>query len=366
MQFWWWCRFSCEHHHVVFLTDFSFLIPRTKQFTILLVGYFVLGPSDLYKLVKEIGKFIQNIRTLGTDLSTTFENNMESTLQLDELRKAQRELNDAFSFRRSINVDQESDAFSVQAGSAQQPAAPASVVESAGAASMSAEASTITTTEDRPKKIRRRVRRRSAPAETGNEASSLMTTSDAAPPSPAGNVPDLEMPNLAATAQAASSKEEAAIIDQEFEKYVSMGTNNNPPDDEAWFGDSRNESLASTSTSSSTIPPEYEAAAQNRFQAQLSGNWNEQVLAAGDKLEPMAVVMNKIALLEQEKKAALQRLEEEFAKRSELETQFYQEQRRLLEDAATQVQSAAFGLETSRVGSTTTGDSPNSKSKTKV
>ena len=340
------------------------MIPRTKQFTILLVGYFVLGPSDLYKLVKEIGKFIQNIRTLGTDLSTTFENNMESTLQLDELRKAQRELNDAFSFRRSINVDQESDAFSVQAGSAQQPAAPASVVEGA-AASLSAEAST-TTTGDRPKKIRRRVRRRSAPAETENESSSSSSfmTGDAAPLSPVVNVPDLEMPNLAATAQAASSKEEAAIIDQEFEKYVSMGTNNNPPDDDTWFGDSRTESLASSTTS--TIPPEYEAAAQNRFQAQLSGNWNEQVLAAGDKLEPMAVVMNKIALLEQEKKAALQRLEEEFAKRSELETQFYQEQRRLLEDAATQVQSAAFGLEPSGVGSTTTGDSPNSKSKTKV
>ena len=62
------------------------------------MGYFVLGPSDLYKLVKEIGKFIQNIRTMGTDLTTTFENNMESQLQLEELRKAQRELNDAFSF----------------------------------------------------------------------------------------------------------------------------------------------------------------------------------------------------------------------------------------------------------------------------
>ena len=80
-----------------------------------MVGYFVLGPSDLYKLVKEIGKFVQNIRTLGTDLTTTFESNMESQLQLEELRKAQRELNDAFSFRRSINTDETSDAFSTTA-----------------------------------------------------------------------------------------------------------------------------------------------------------------------------------------------------------------------------------------------------------
>jgi Sec-independent protein translocase protein TatA len=64
-----------------------------------------LGPSDLYKLTKEIGKFIQNIQTLGSDLSTTLETNMESQLQLEDLRKAQRELTDAFSFRRSINVD---------------------------------------------------------------------------------------------------------------------------------------------------------------------------------------------------------------------------------------------------------------------
>ena len=40
---------------------------------------------------------------------------MESQLQLEELRKAQRELNDAFSFRRSINTDETGDAFSTTA-----------------------------------------------------------------------------------------------------------------------------------------------------------------------------------------------------------------------------------------------------------
>ena len=76
------------------------------------MGYFILGPSDLYKLTKEIGKFIQNFRTLGAEATKTLETSMESQLQLDDIRKAQRELNDAFSFRRTINVDDEGDAFS--------------------------------------------------------------------------------------------------------------------------------------------------------------------------------------------------------------------------------------------------------------
>ena len=90
---------------------------------------------------------------------------------------------------------------------------------------------------------------------------------------------------------------------------------------------------------------EDDTAAQSRFQQQLSGNWNDQVLAAGEKLEPMAVVMDKIALLEREKQAAITRLEEEFAQRTELEEKYYQEQRQLLEETAAQVQNAAFGLE---------------------
>ena len=37
------------------------------------VAVIVLGPSDLYKLVKEIGKFIQNARTLGAEAAKSFE-----------------------------------------------------------------------------------------------------------------------------------------------------------------------------------------------------------------------------------------------------------------------------------------------------
>jgi len=360
----------------------------------------VLGPSDLYKLVKEIGKFIQNIRTLGTDLSTTFENNMESTLQLDELRKAQRELNDAFSFRRSINVDADADAFSVQAGSAQQAEAGVAVagtttaaVAASSSSSSAVEAPAAEGGVVPKKKIRRRVRRKPAVEE---EAAAVVVPAAEQPP--AGNVPDLEMPSgeetstmdestskaAAPTPSLGISKEEAAKIDEEFDQYVNLGSSVPPAPSTSsseanpWFGgDDVSSSSKTPTTAAAAATPEFEAAAQSRFQQQLSGTWNDQVLAAGDKLEPMAVVMNKIALLEREKKAALQRLEDEFAQRNQLEQEYYEEQRKLLEEAATQVQNAAFGLEattSTAAGSNSSSSSSSSsddaskrnKSKTKV
>jgi Sec-independent protein translocase protein TatA len=286
------------------------------------VGYFVLGPSDLYKLVKEIGKFLQNIRTLGSDLSTTFENNMESSLQLEELRKAQRELNDAFSFRRSINVDADSEAFSVQAGSAQKAEAMAAMASTAVAVDPNAP----------PKKIRRRIRKK-AVTETETPAS-------------LNYIPDLEMPEMDLTKSTINdeglSDEEAAIIEAEFNQYVK-----NPFEAvDNWNAvETAPTTNSNTTIASMETDPVREQAARNRFQQQLSGGWNDQILSAGDKLEPIALVMNKIALLEQEKAAALKRLEEEFAKRTELEEKYYKEQRKLLEEAVSEVQSAAFGLD---------------------
>jgi len=325
----------------------------TLQFLILLVGYFVLGPSDLYKLVKEIGKFIQNIRTLGTDLSTTLENNMESSLQLDELRKAQRELNDAFSFRRSINVDEDSEAFSVQAGSAQQ-AEQAAAATGGGVAAVAADATGTSPT--KTKKIRRRVRRKPTEEEAGA----------AAPASISSPIPNLEMPVTAEASSTSSSssslqheadEDALAKIDEEFEKYVNPAPTTKEDDGKDDRGVQQPATAAGASAS--TASEDDTAAAQSRFQQQLSGNWNDQVLAAGEKLEPMAVVMNKIALLEREKQAAITRLEEEFAKRTELEEKYYQEQRQLLEETAAQVQNAAFGLEDA-------ADAASKKKKTKV
>ena len=103
--------------------------------TILLVGYFVLGPSELYKLVKEIGKFVQNFRSLSTEATKSFESTMENQLELTELRKAQAELNDAFSFRRSINTDEMDDAFEGNSFSEKTAAAEAAAAAATTAAS---------------------------------------------------------------------------------------------------------------------------------------------------------------------------------------------------------------------------------------
>ena len=80
------------------------------------------------------------------------------------------------------------------------------------------------------------------------------------------------------------------------------------------------------------------AQAQARFQAQLSPDWNQQVLSKEDELEPLARIMEQLALLEEERNAAISRLEEEYRRKEETEKQFYQKKRDLLESAAFEIQ----------------------------
>lgn len=323
-----------------------------ELFTILLVGYFVLGPSDLYKLVKEIGKFIQNIRSLGTDLSTTFESNMENQLQLQELRKAQRELTDAFSFRRSINVD-DSEAFATTATT---PRAEEALV--GGVAALGNDGEDNATR--KRKKIKRRKRQPTeeelaAQAEATAEPAPPLSTSTfstssvatEAPTSSVGNVPDLTMPGnteiestgdpfvndtpYGVSQSGSESKmtpEEEAEVEREFAKYSSNPMPSSSNDVNGWYG--------------APDQSRYDAAAQSRFQQQVAGDWNKSVMANEDKLSPLAKVMEMLAVLEKEKVAKTRLLEEEFRKRAEMEDAFYQKQRTLLEEAAAQVQTDAY------------------------
>jgi hypothetical protein len=99
-------------------------------------------------------------------------------------------------------------------------------------------------------------------------------------------------------------------------------------------------------------PPQFEEAfsnpfanpldQQNRFVEQLSGNWNAKILANEDKLEPLALLMERLAILEEEKNAADARLEEEFRMRAELEEKYYRNKRQILEEAAADVQASAY------------------------
>ena len=280
----------------------------------MLVGYFVLGPSDLYKLVREVGKFIQNIRTLGNDLTTSFESNMESQLQLEEIRKAQQELNDAFSFRRTINTNEDLDAFATTVDS-ERPG-----METAAAVSGTVGAGVPEGTTGKKKKIRRRVRKKA-----------MDTT----------NPEELEMPMSASSATSRDpfvqeyTPEEQAQIDAEFDKYTLDTT---PATGPSWYDDDDD----STTDKDAKSIQQPTAAATSRFQQQLSGGWNEQIMNKTEELEPLAKVMDMLALLEEEKIANQQRLEEEFRRRKENEEEFYQKQRKLLEEAAAQVQASAF------------------------
>jgi len=336
------------------------------QATVLLVGYFVLGPSDLYKLTKEIGKFIQNIRTLGTDLTTTLESNMESQLQLEELRKAQRELNDAFSFRRSINTDDTGDAFSTTVDTPR----PGTAQDNISASVVAGDDSTVNTTEGGTgpkKKIRRRVKRKVSPSTTTTTAESSSGWMN-------GNVPEsLDMPSDGTSAvtskvdpgqQSVNDKyanrptdpfiqyteEEQKLIDEEFDQYVSVSDDKNKESDD-WSKEtmtddkvnSEGSSLrsATTTVAAAAADPKMQASATSRFQQQLSGSWNEQIMANQGQLEPLAKVMQLLASLEEEKIASTKRLEEEFRKRAEMEEEFYQKQRKVLEETAAQVQQQA-------------------------
>lgn len=298
----------------------------------------MLGPSDLYKLVKEIGKFIQNFQTFATEATATLENNMESQLQLEEIRKAQRELNDAFSFRRSINVEADSDPFEVNVQSPRgqdditsQPAGETEYDLSTGATAGAAVA---------PKKKKmRRVKRKKKPVAEPEEAVESATDNVAF----GVNTPTEELAN--------DIPSELGIDEELMEaENRAMETILNGSSDEdlqleeketsnlaAQIREQRMERLESAQSNDAVSSAE-----QSRFQQQLSGDWNGQILANNEKLEPLAEVMNLLAVLEEEKIAADKRLQEEFKAREENEEKFYLEKRKVLEEAAANVQAQAY------------------------
>ena len=91
------------------------------------------------------------------------------------------------------------------------------------------------------------------------------------------------------------------------------------------------------------VDPALEAYEKNRFQSQLSAeDWNAQIMANEDKLSPLSMVMQRLAILEEEKNAADRRLEEEYERRMDNEDKYYLEKRRVLEDAIEDIQRDAF------------------------
>ena len=311
--------------------------------TILLVGYFVLGPSELYKLVKEIGKFVQNFRSLSTEATKSFESTMENQLELTELRKAQAELNDAFSFRRSINTDEMADAFEGNSFSEKTAAA------EAAAAAATAASATATSEEGTTKKKRRLVRRKKKKVVEEEEEPVQEEQLDL-DRQIAMEYPDLDLleeEDSTSPEVAAKISEEDKLRAERMERLSggsSVGDSSDTPD---WFTASEEEIaskiLDDTPSSPQVVDPALEAYEKNRFQSQLSAeDWNAQIMANEDKLSPLSMVMQRLAILEEEKNAADRRLEEEYERRMANEDKYYLEKRRVLEDAIEDIQRDAF------------------------
>jgi hypothetical protein len=341
------------------------------------VGYFVLGPSDLFKLVKEVGKQIQNFRTFTSEATGMLETNLESNLQMEEIRKAQRELNDAFSFRRSINVDADTDPFEVNAQSERSDSMAATATASATAAVAKSEGDATVT--DQPaapkKKIRRRVKKKVVePVVEEEEEEPFCVGADTTLPSDAtADVPaDLDMTDDFAQVEDKAMK---ALEDanEELRKEAEMERMVNPNRDKTMDSydeamtasrkerlgrlqggqPSNEEDLLAQQELASVQGYDTEAmtAQQNRFQSQLAGTWNDQILNKNDELSPLGDIMDRLAILEEEKNTADARLQEEFKLREANEEQFYKEKRKLLEQAAQQVQAAAYATPSGQNGS---------------
>lgn len=300
--------------------------------TILLVGYFVLGPSELYKLVKEIGKFVQNFRSLSSEASKQFESTMENQLELTELRKAQTELNNAFSFRRSINTDESIEAFSENELFTEKAAA------AAAAATANAAEGEVEGVKKKKRLVRRKKKKVAEEESVDEELSDLERDF-------AMEYPDLDMLDEPSDDVRKKISEEDKLRAERLERLSGGGSSRaaeESSDTPDWFTASEEE-IASEVLNSTPRDPALEAYEKNRFQSQLSAeDWNAQIMANEDKLSPLAMVMQRLAILEEEKNAADRRLEEEFERRMDNEDKYYLEKRRVLEEAIEDIQRNAF------------------------
>ena len=309
----------------------------------------MLGPSDLYKLVKEIGKFIQNFQNFAAEATESLENNMESQLQLEEIRKTQQELTDAFSFRRSINVEADSDPFevNVQTPRGQDDVMTPPINEPEYDMSTSAAAGAAVA--PKKKKMRRVKRKKKVAVEP-------TVTSEIPEESIETSKNNVAFGTNVSSEQLANDIPSELDIDDEMleaenkaMERILNGSNDDLKGEEessklaAEIREERIERLERAQSQVSESDDDTSSLVeQSRFQQQMSGDWNQQVIANTDKLEPLAEVMNLLAVLEEEKIAADKRLQEEFKAREVNEEKFYLEKRKILEEAAAGVQTEAY------------------------
>jgi len=312
--------------------------------TIALVGYFVLGPEDLYKLTKEIGKFVTNLRSVAADTTAQFENTMEDQLQMKELQAASRELSDAFSFRRSINYDEDI------------PESAISKSEDIASSTASVSPVSDSTSEDGTQKKKKRRRKKKKIVQAPEEIPQDL-------PMPVDNADDVwfNQDSMSSTAfensnddfssresrMARLQGEDTDIFDKPMFSEASelAAAEKAQAKYAAQLKQNSNQSMSEQGLDMgdlSKFDAAEEADAQARFASQMSQEWNESIVNNSEKLEPLAKVMERLAILEEERNAAEKRLEEEFRLRTDLEEKFYKDKRQILEEAAAEIQADAY------------------------
>eukprot|EP00587_Corethron_hystrix_P009267 CAMPEP_0113328844 /NCGR_PEP_ID=MMETSP0010_2-20120614/20366_1 /TAXON_ID=216773 ORGANISM="Corethron hystrix, Strain 308" /NCGR_SAMPLE_ID=MMETSP0010_2 /ASSEMBLY_ACC=CAM_ASM_000155 /LENGTH=362 /DNA_ID=CAMNT_0000190459 /DNA_START=295 /DNA_END=1386 /DNA_ORIENTATION=+ /assembly_acc=CAM_ASM_000155 len=287
-----------------------FGIGTPEVVVIVLIGYFVLGPTELYKITKQIGKTVTEFRQTSAEATAAIQQNMDDSFQIDEIRRAADELNDAFSFRRSINYDDSMSTAAEEVGGA-----------AAAAATMKArkeeEAANIVTAPEKRKKMIRR-KKRKVKQQEAEETPIVTEETSLEPPFPP---PD----EYAST----------------FEQELDMPTTKD--DEDTIHRTQRRERLEAALSDDDAEPTSEEATfATSRFQAQMSGQWNSQILDKEEELSPIATIMNQLALLEEERLANQRRLEEEFRERGEMDEEYFLRKREVLEAGAAQIQEQAY------------------------
>ena len=271
----------------------------TVKAIIVLAGYFLLGPTELFKVTKSVGQLFSSIRTISTEASKNFETTMEDQLQLQEIRKAQRDLTDAFSFRRSINYEEGDEPYATK---------PEKEILNDDSGDSVAEGGQETKTKKKIRRRRRVVKKKEEPVAEDTS----------------GVLEDLVMPDT-------------ATADPETEIPVETeSTENLDTSPAGWFEDPQGE------TQPDLEQQQRQQLEASRFQQQLSSQWNDNIVENTDKLSPLSTIMERLAILEEERVATEKRLEEEFQRKTEMEEEFYARKRKLLEEAALEVQTSVF------------------------
>jgi len=79
-----------------------FGVGSAEVIVVVAVGYFLLGPEDLFKLAKEIGKLVASVRRSLAESAAEWQATMGNEVDFKEIRDIQntaRELQEAFNFR---------------------------------------------------------------------------------------------------------------------------------------------------------------------------------------------------------------------------------------------------------------------------